>query len=491
MAPLGTLTVKIGTDLTELNRGLGVAGQGVQKLGNQVSGIGSSLTKNLTAPIRESTTALSGHAAEVGKSVHGIGNLSRELVTLTRNVLGLNPVVAQAGGLLGNMAIGAGPMVAVLAGVAALAYGYEKLTAGARDTAKATDEAIKSLEALKDKQALGSLSGTSAREAERAGVALFNVQEKLTELRGKYATQSAVGGGSETKKEIVKQEAEEARLRGLIKAHENEVTDVRAEKAKKQASDQKSALDQEWKDWQDFIAKKVASMKAVEDLNDKALRERREFLERSKEMGELGIGFAGTARAQAPLNPYRLPGLKPDAITATYNSIGNELSRNQQALRDGLKEIADSIGVTLAGKLLMAFGAGGGSGSSFGSQVGGSLGGKLGAGAIGSLTGKLGQAAFPIIGGLVGSLAGGLFGSLFDHKKSVDSNTEALNKLTESITNGPTGFKTSGYRFAATDGMPVINIGQVITLGGADFMRYLRQTSNDFGARGGYALASG
>jgi hypothetical protein len=76
----------------------------------------------------------------------------------------------------------------------------------------------------------------------------------------------------------------------------------------------------------------------------------------------------------------------------------------------------------------------------------------------------------------------------------VDSNTEALNKLTESITNGPTGFKSSGYRFAATnatDGMPVINIGQVITLGGADFMRYLRQTSNDFGARGGYALASG
>ena len=198
MAQLGTLTVKIGTDLTELNRGLGTAGAGVANLSKQVSGVGGTITKNLTAPIRESATAFGGQAAAVTKSVAGLGALRGQLTTVTSTLLGLNPAVARTTSLLGGLAIGAGPMIGILAGVAALAYGWNKLTAGAQETKKPTDEAIKSLEGLRDKQRLGSLSGTSARAKELVGVELAEIQKMIDEAQQRI-TDARRGGFKDPK----------------------------------------------------------------------------------------------------------------------------------------------------------------------------------------------------------------------------------------------------------------------------------------------------
>jgi hypothetical protein len=520
MATLGTLTVKIGADLTELNRGLGQAGASVADLGKEVSGVGKSLTGNLTAPIRESSAALVEHSRHIGGSIEGLSEMRRELLSVVREVTGANPALLKMGSLLGKLEVGAPEMIAVLAGLAALSLAWEKLTEGARENAKATAEAIKVLEEYRRKKLLGvgGELGASVNTAKDQMPQEILKLDALTKERKMFDKNDTSIRALQLDQQIKAQQDHIAHMRAIIRDGEDGVTKLKKDDDDKRAADQQSALDREIAAWKEAIDKKIALMHLEGDVLQAMLQREDDIRTRSAELNKLGLGVsapssgAATIRSQMRtrlsqgLEGYgfgklpagtidgAFPALKPTEITATYNSIPAQLSKNELALRDGFKEVADSIGNTLAGKLLMAFGAGSGAGSSFGSSVGGQIGGKLGAGAVGSLTGKLGQAAFPIIGGLVGSLAGGLFGSLFDHKKSVDSNTEALNKLTESITNGPTGFKANSYRYAATNGdggMPAINIGTVITLSGADFMRYIRQAGNDFGARGGYALASG
>lgn len=94
---------------------------------------------------RKSSADVAVTIEETGKAATrahgGFGRLSQEMVTVVRQMTGLPPVVAQAGGALGNFAIGAAPMLLILAGLAAVAAAFKKITGEARETAKAAKEA--------------------------------------------------------------------------------------------------------------------------------------------------------------------------------------------------------------------------------------------------------------------------------------------------------------------------------------------------------------
>lgn len=209
------------------------------------------------------------NVAKASHNAHGgLGNLRQELVTVTRNVLNLNPAVAQTGALLGNLALGAGPMIAILGGVAALGLAYEKLT---EKTKKAREEHEKLLNVLVDLQNKERYSLENSLDAQRA--ALIKLQQQRAAIAATQAGNTvggvfAGGGGfagqvSDLDKQIkakldlirlgerelsnIAREAEEDRLREAKRASEAQERELeeykrRAEKREQIAFDEAQKL---------------------------------------------------------------------------------------------------------------------------------------------------------------------------------------------------------------------------------------------------------
>lgn len=102
-------------------------------------------------------------------------------------------------------------------------------------------------------------------------------------------------------------------------------------------------------------------------------------------------------------------------------------------------------------------------GNSRGSQIGGALGGAIGGGigayygglaatAVGGVLGAAVGSVVPVVGTIVGGFLGSAIGGLFSHhKKSVDSNTAAIQALTQAMqVNTPSGYKVDLLRFDST-----------------------------------------
>lgn len=94
---------------------------------------------------KQNAQAVNNVAAAAKNAGAGINSLRGPLTTMTAQMLNLNPAAASAASVLGNFSLGAGPMIGVLAGVAALGYAWNKLTEDAR---KAKEESKKLLEVL-------------------------------------------------------------------------------------------------------------------------------------------------------------------------------------------------------------------------------------------------------------------------------------------------------------------------------------------------------
>lgn len=434
---LASLTVKIGADLSDLNKGLTEANQGVQRLGRNVSG-------NLTAPIRTSTSAMVANAGAVTQSATAWKALREPLTSATRSLLQLNPAATQVSSVLGTMAIGAGPMVGILAGVAALSLGWNLLTRDAKENEKATKDAIATLTQLQEKQRLGSSGGTGAREAEKTGVELFFVQEEIARLQGDIATaireKRARGSGFEKlQADLNTQLAEEVRLRGLIKAHDIEIGEVRAKKAAEAAAQHKREL---------------------ADLNElkKAQREYLDMLaERSMErLGPMPGPSMGTVRP--PLLTNNAGGMFATSAVAT--SILALQARAAQQLSQSAAELKAAAAAQKAAALQQYAGA---QATALLSQHGGAIGGIL-AGAISG-----GMTAGPW-GAAIGA-GSALIGTILSQRKSTDANTAAIQRLTQAIYGEPTGFKANNYRYQATDP--------------SGAMRWLNGAADVFASRGG------
>lgn len=160
------------------------------------------------------------NVATAAKSAHGsLGNLKQELVTVTRNVLNLNPAVAQVGSLLGGMALGAGPMIAVLGGIAALGLAYEKLTEKTREAAKEHERLRKVLADLAKEQRQGPL-GDVGQGTNEAQLKLAQLRAELAEKQTQRAKLEEARGGPLTGFAKRGSDAVEASLKAQIKAQE-------------------------------------------------------------------------------------------------------------------------------------------------------------------------------------------------------------------------------------------------------------------------------
>lgn len=76
----------------------------------------------------------------------GLGRLNRALISATRQAAGADPVVGQLVNTVGSFAIGVGPMVPVLAGLSAIAFGYREITKEAREAEKEARKVREELE---------------------------------------------------------------------------------------------------------------------------------------------------------------------------------------------------------------------------------------------------------------------------------------------------------------------------------------------------------
>lgn len=165
------------------------------------------------------------------------------------------------------------------------------------------------------------------------------------------------------------------------------------------------------------------------------------------------------------LDPAKFLG---DKFTKPLEGIDQKALMIEGTLRSGFAQLTQAIVTILplhlaqimktrttagaVGSLLgSSFGAG--AGQFLGDIAAKKVGGLLGAG-LGSVIPGLGT----VVGGVLGGLAGDFIGGLFGHKKkraeeqSADSLlklAKAAEKVTESISNLPVGFKVSGYRFDA------------------------------------------
>lgn len=461
---LADLTVKIGADISELNKGLADAARGVKDLGGQ--------TGNLTAPIQRMT----GAANSAGTSFNA---LRGPLTGVTRQLLQLNPAVSQVSSVLGTLAIGAGPMVGILAGIAALSIAWNQLTKDARENAKATKAAIDELTQLREKQKLGSSAGTGARAAEQLGTERALLQDRISENQRLAAMKGpqfeALRQGAAI--QIAKDLKEVDRLTDLIKAHEIALTEVRVKKAEERAdavakANQK-AFGKEKAQWDEFFA----------DLRRKALN----LQLAADKIGDTPPSFRpfGTTRI-APLDTNSVRTSAPN-----LTEIPNSLTRLQQATRAGFTEVSIAIGQTLAANLAGIFG--GGRGAQIGGSILGGAGGAFAGRLLGANAGAFAGSIIPVIGTVAGSLLGSAIGSLFDHKKSVDKNTQAVDRLTGAILNGPSGFKVSPYEFAAARAQSIYTGPVTIQWSGNPYemWRQLSRANDDNAARGGVVMVGG
>lgn len=448
---LGALTVKIGADLTDLNKGLTEAGRGVTNFSKQVSGSSS----NIQGLTRSSTSAAS-----------GITRLREPLTSVTRQLLQLNPAVSQVSSVLGSLAIGALPMVAVLAGVAALSFGWNRLTKDARENAKATEEAIKSLTALRDEQRLGSLKGTKAREAELAGIKLSFVQDDIA-VQEQRIRDARRGGYKDPRAEtkLATLLLEQKKLRDAIDAYENEVTVIRGGAADKQVADQQAALEKEKAAWKSFFASLAEMRRNQRDLDD------------MNTMPSISDFKPGSMRVNGVAAPSQIP----PSVFATVNAVNILAARKIHEAAAELKASAQmqqeatlqDMAVSGAMSLL--------------SRHGGAVGGILSSIIGGAVT------AGPMGAVLGGGIA--IADSLLSNRKSVDKNTSAVERLTASMMNEPAGFKVEAFRFRSSQGAPHMNFaGAIITVLASDpaeFVRKMGRYGDDAAARGGLVAAYG
>ncbi len=93
--------------------------------------------------------------AATGLTSSGLNAVRASATSLAASLVGTAPGVAQLSGALGTMALGSGLMIGVLAGMAALAFAWDKITEGARKAKKETEDALDLLDKLRERDELG------------------------------------------------------------------------------------------------------------------------------------------------------------------------------------------------------------------------------------------------------------------------------------------------------------------------------------------------
>jgi hypothetical protein len=100
------------------------------------------LSKFATTGAAPAAAAMGNISTASNRATPSLNRLNNAFISLGRQITGVPPVVGQFTGVLGPLAVGAGPMALALAGLTALAGGFMLITKEAREAKKAAKDAI-------------------------------------------------------------------------------------------------------------------------------------------------------------------------------------------------------------------------------------------------------------------------------------------------------------------------------------------------------------
>lgn len=452
---LAALTVKIGADLTDLNKGLADAGREVGDLGKQLTGTGAGISGNLTAPLRTATEA-------AGKHHFALGRVSNALEGIASEALGLHGKLGSLSAKFLEFGVGGEVTLGVLGGLAILALAWEKLSESTRKASEETEKAVKLLEDVRRKNLLGPGGETGAAVEEVRMHAIPNAILKLDELKAHRAdfkgNDKFLPQALRLDKEIEEQEQKLRDLRAILSDGQKKVTADTKTFFDNQAAERRAKFDKELADWRQHVHNILDRTKLLTDPLDTLLGSIDASKGRSADLNKLGLGVSSVASTGLASGAAsgRIAGMQ--IPTSVFDSLGRLGTRSAVAVENAAHQLM------VAAKLqqdtaLRSFAFS--QGIALLQSRGGTLGGIL----AGGIQGAIATGGNPF-GAAIG--AGTAFiDSLFNHRKSVDRNTDALHHLAE-VMNAPSGFKVDAYRYRATQAF-----------------------ESDFQQRGGVAFANG
>lgn len=379
------------------------------------------------------------------------------------------PGLAQVTSVLGTLAIGTGPMVAILAGIAAVGFGIEHWRESAKKAKEEVDALFKRLDDLAKKQQQG-IYGQTGADVKTGQAELTRIAAEIRHLQEQAQRERAAGGG------LFQAGGVDVRIRELrdeynkklaaVEAGERELGRITREEAAKRAEDAKRLADEERRqaeqlarDTQTVVDNAmnplIASLKATSVAYDKGAEAAIRF---SRATEDVYQSMRGGIKA-APL-PDLLPNVYGDNLftlpsNAAAKQHADEMNRIfresfGKIATDGLKSWQDMFDDILRGfsslmaemereakrtgeqlggshKALQMGSAGiigGIAGYGVGSQVGSAGGGFFAGAGAGALAGSAFGPWGAVIGGLTGA-AGGLLGGAKAHQEAAQRLKEA------------------------------------------------------------------
>lgn len=400
------------------------------------------------------------------------GRLGNQFANLAGRIAGLHPVVGNLAGVLGNFTLGAGLTVGILAGVAAVAVAYDKLTEASRKAMAAGDKLAESYNKVARISALG-IGGQQLSDIQEinkgleehhkwlgfiiaARVQLGSLGGLLSGIQGKHSKAITTG-------ETGAAAAEQQRVNaiGMQVAKNNQAWADRIlkegeparEAARKAAAAALQASEKYWHG-QSELWKRASDM--VAQLNEEA----RQFLLDNPVSGIINAAIQGN------MAPADMPSIDINAgLTKEQQKTREKMGIFIDDANGNAKDTQAAIwGAALQSANIVA-GALNIGGGGRGSGIGGALGSAVGGAALG---GKLGSFGGPV-GAVVGAIAGSFIGGLFDkdmsqeeiwakqlreqkaHTAWLKANNGLLGEIAGALLNTPSGYKINRARYDATD----------------------------------------
>lgn len=130
----------------------------------------------------------------------GLSRLNYSMASLLRQATGTNPAIAQLANVMGTFAVGSATMVAVLAGLSAVAFAWRRMGQESRDAREEMDRALDSLERIAEHRRIEDLGpGGAILESETQVVArLQQLADERQAILQRLAAPAVTGTGLTT-----------------------------------------------------------------------------------------------------------------------------------------------------------------------------------------------------------------------------------------------------------------------------------------------------
>jgi hypothetical protein len=199
----------------------------------------------------DAVTKLAGSLKSVdaasGAAARGMGRAGYAMTSLARQAAGAHPATAQLSYALGGMALGSGVMIGVMAGTAALAIAWRKMTDEARNLKKAAEDAAAAVAKVARDRDTGGLTDQIGR-VEALGKQYSNLTEQIDRLKASppEVTPDAEGDASRQRVHTAKLlELEQQRAQAMASFQEalRQYSDANLERADRERKAEEARLE--------------------------------------------------------------------------------------------------------------------------------------------------------------------------------------------------------------------------------------------------------